>query len=308
MNLPALRVLRESYPKSWITLFLDEKVAPLLEAQPEKDEIMRISGDQFASDAEYRAKILRDVRVAHFDLAVISNASKHLHWMAFKAGIPVRVGYCRKWGFLLNKTLSDDKKEVLRHEIDSNLKLVSLCSDAKWDGIFTLNVQEAAGAVIIKRLDVAKLLGKKLAVIHAGTSNEKKRWPLEKFVEICRWLHNEKKLSVVLVGGEEEMSLSAELVQRAGVPMTDWTGRIGLQELSAFFHSTDVTFLLSVDSGPVHVAWMSGAPVVVLYAADVPGSNPGRWGPRSSRSQIIFKPIKEIESNCVIEKIEKVLA
>jgi ADP-heptose:LPS heptosyltransferase len=307
MNLPALKVLRQTYPKSWIALMLDENTAPLLEAQPEKDEVLRVSRARFEKDASYRAKVQREVRAGGFDMAVVSNASRDLHWMVFRAGIPVRVGYSRKWGFLLNKTLGDDKASARRHEIDSNLRLVAKCAEKKWDGRVELGIDGHAGALVVRKLASAGLAGKKFAVVHPGTSNERKRWPVENFAEICRWLVNEKKLPVVLIGGEEETADSALVAKLAGVPVTDWTGRLSLQELAAFFHSPDIAVLLSADSGPVHVAWMSGAPVAVLYAADVPGSDPERWGPKNGRSEIIYKPMKEISPAEVRVKIEKVL-
>lgn len=308
MNLPALKVLRRAYPKSWITLMLDEKVAPLLEPQPEKDEIMRINSDRFASDADYREKFLKNIESAHFDAAIVLNPSKHMHWMVFRAGIPLRAGYRRKWGFLLNRTINDDKAGAERHEIDSNLKLAALFSDKPWDGKMTLAVESRAALSVAKRLEHAGISKKQIAVVHPGTSNEKKRWPLEKFSEVCRWLVNEKGFSVVLIGGEEETAVSSELAARAGVPTTDWTGRLSLQELAAFLHDRKIAFLLSADSGPAHIAWMSGTPVVALYAADVPGSDPKRWGPRDEKSQVIFKAVKDIEVSEVREKIGKVLS
>jgi heptosyltransferase-2 len=269
---------------------------------------MRISGISFEKDAGYRAKVQKEVRAAGFDMAVVSNASRDLHWMVFRAGIPVRVGYSRKWGFLLNKTVRDDKASARRHEIDSNLRLAAKCADKKWDGRVALGIDGHAGASVVRKLASAGLAGKKFAVMHPGTSNDLKRWPVERFAEVCRWLVNEKRLPVVLIGGEEEMGDSALVAKQAGVPVTDWTGRLSLQELAAFFHSPDIAVLLSVDSGPVHVAWMSGAPVMVLYAADVPGSDPERWGPKNVRSEIIYKPMKEISVTDVRAKIEKVLS
>jgi hypothetical protein len=39
---------------------------------------------------------------------------------------------------------------------------------------------------------------------------------------------------------------------------------------------------------------MSGTPAVAFYAQDVPGSDPKRWGPRDSKSRVIYKPIGQI--------------
>src|SRR3989338_2157925 len=100
--------------------------------------------------------------------------------------------------------------------------------------------------------------------------------------------------SVLLIGGVEEKEVSLAVIQKIKDRVHDWTGQLSLEELTALFHDPRARALVSVDSGPVHVAWLSVTPVAALYAENVPGSHPSRWGPRDGKSEVIYKPMSDI--------------
>ena len=305
MNLPAIRLLRQNFPKAWLTWMVDRSIAPLLRNHPDVDEIFEIDSLKLAQSPAYRKELCARVRKIRFDLGVASNATQFFHWMLFWAGVPVRVGWRRKWAFLLNRSLADDKKNAARHEIESNLALAGLVAPRPWDGTWRLPVDSAAESAIEKRL--SKELPDRedpIMVVHAGTSDAAKRWPVEKFAAVCARLADRAR--VLLIGGSEEEGLSRELVRHAA-QVTDWTGALDLKELSALLHASRVKTILSADSGPVHIAWLHGKPVVALYAKNTPGSNPTRWGPRSAGSVAIYKDMNKISADEVAAALESVL-
>ena len=303
MNLPAIRVLRQSFPKSWLAVGVDSSVADLLKGHPDIDEVMAVDGKALEASAKARWKLIADIRKARFDLAVVSNPNKFLHLAVFLGGIGIRVGYRRKWGFLLNRTLRDRKDEAAKPEIDMNLDLVRLAAEKNWDGGLVIPADERA----VK--DVGERLGREcpgdsaIIAAHVGTSNPDKRWAAEKFAELCDKIQANEFLKVILIGGAEEAVHSERVASGMRTPVTDWTGRLSLKELTAFLKHPRVKTLVSSDSGPVHIAWMSGKPVVALYAKNQRGSNPMRWGPRDGKSQVIYKPMAEISSDEVYGRI-----
>ncbi len=304
MNLPAIRLVRQGHPKAWITMMADESVAPLFQGHPDIDEVMPVSGARLKKDRRYRRALLRTLRRARFDAALISNPEKTLHCLAFLSGIPLRAGYRRKWGFLLNRSLPDKKDQGL-HEIDNNLRLAKLISGAEWDGHLSLPVDAASRSEIATRMRSQWADAAEIIAVHPGTSNPAKRWPIARFAELSsRMVKNNYR--VVLIGGEEERPVSAE-VARAVPEAVDWTGRLSLKELTAFFGSGHVRALVSSDSGPVHIAWISGTPVVALYAKDALGSDPARWGPRDGKSVCLHSPISEISVQEVWDALLRVL-
>ena len=97
MNLPALRLLRQEFPKSWIALAVDPSVAPLLEGHPDLDEIVRVDALRFKKNRAYRSQIKAQIKAAGFSVAIASNPDKNWHTLFFLARIPTRVGYSRKF-------------------------------------------------------------------------------------------------------------------------------------------------------------------------------------------------------------------
>lgn len=301
MNIPAIHLLRQTYPKAWITLLCSPPVAELFQGHPDLDEVMLY--DAAAGGA--RKKLLEDLKKAKFDAAIVSNPDKDLHLLIFQAGIRHRVGYRRKWGFLLTRTIVDDKDRCLRHEIESNLNLVKLVSDEVWDGATPLPVNPAAQAKVQDLLERQGADGAVIA-LHVGTTNPKKRWPVERFAELADRVQAEG-LKVVLVGGREERGQGELIFRRTLLSVVDAIGLFSLNELTAFLARPEVKVLVTSDSGPAHIAWMQGTPVVVFFAKDVPGSNPVRWGPRDGRSEVIEKEMAAISAEEAFEAVEKVL-
>ena len=307
MNLPAIGLLRQNFPKAWITLLADRSVAGLFSGHADLDEVMEVDALALSKDARARRDLKRRVRQARYDLAVVSNPGKFFHFLCFACRIPLRVGWRRKWPFLLNRSLPDKKDEGLVHEIDSNLSLVRLvCPKTSWDGRVRLTVDETASREVKQLLDDSGVFGK-IVVLHASSSRPEKKWPSANYAELCRRLRSNKDLSTVLIGTEGEKAEADQIIRSSGGAALNLCGKLSLKQLVAFFNEARVRALISSDSGPVHVAWMCGKPVVAFYAADVPGSNPTRWGPRDGRSQVLFKPIRDIRVEEAWEALGRVL-
>lgn len=298
MNLPAIGVLRESFPKAWITVLVKPSCAGLLKGHPDIDEVMERDARSF--------RLFWKIRSIHYDVAVVSNPDKFMHALVFLCGIPVRAGYDQKWGFLLNARLKKDESFLRLHEIHRNLKLTSLVAAKPWNGNFPLPSETPAVKAVSTLLAEISPNDRPILAVHAGTSNPAKRWPAESFARLCDLVSNEGRYEIALIGGPEEAAVSAEVQQKTSVKLLNLTGRLRLGELAAFLSNPRVKALVSADSGPVHIAWMSGTPVVALYAKNVPGSDPSRWGPLDSKSEVIYKPMNEISAGEVYEKLKKV--
>lgn len=307
LNLAALRVLRLEFPKAWLTLALDEALKGLLDAHPDPDEILYFSRKKFSGSWGARLDLLKKIKTARFDLAVAANADPWMHLVLFAAGVRERVGWSRKWPFFLNRRLRDDKASASRHEIESNLRLTRQVTDRPWDGKLELPVEDSVRERVRERLRSAGLSDKKIIAVHPGSSHPAKRWSESHFAVLCSLIIKDGSLSVVLIGGPEECGPSQNIQKLSKGPLVDWAGELTLAELNAFLGSGNVLALVSSDSGPVHIAWIGGTPVVALYAKNCPGSDPARWGPRDERSEVIFKNMEDIAPEEVYAALNRVL-
>ena len=120
-----------------------------------------------------------------------------------------------------------------------------------------------------------------------ATAAHDKHWPAERWAAVARALLTALPGAAVLVcGSTREARLTQEVVDAVGVPPAG--GRVvniaamqptlqRLVVLAALAHS-----MISVDTGPAHIAGAMDCPLVVLYGS----AGWGRWRPRSPSGNV----------------------
>ncbi|CAA9252067.1 MAG: ADP-heptose--lipooligosaccharide heptosyltransferase II, partial [uncultured Actinomycetospora sp.] len=119
-------------------------------------------------------------------------------------------------------------------------------------------------------------------VVHPGAAYGSKRWPPERFAA-CAVALRRAGHAVVVAGGPDERSLTAEVVARAGLPPdADLGGRTDLAGLLDLVAAA--TLVLAGDTGISHVATAFGTPSVTLFGP-VP---PTQWGPPPGGPHVVL--------------------
>nr|HPJ71915.1 glycosyltransferase family 9 protein [bacterium] len=119
--------------------------------------------------------------------------------------------------------------------------------------------------------------------IHPTAKYQAKLWPEERFVEVAEGLARRYPDARFLVVGDAGAGPFGRKLERI-LPgrISDLSGRLSLSELAGVLTRADL--LISLDSGPVHVAAAFGTPVVGVYSSrDYPRS----WHPRGEGHEII---------------------
>ncbi|HNW40193.1 MAG TPA: glycosyltransferase family 9 protein [Candidatus Omnitrophota bacterium] len=278
LNIPALRALKDKYPLAKITLAVSAQVYELAAAATCVDQV--VVWDQ----------IKRGLRKYRFDLGVVLNPTKEAHRSIFLAGIPVRVGYNRKWGFLLTHKLKDTKHLGDRHEVDCNLELVGLLGAKVSDKSLSVRVDDNLYKYFINQ---------SIVIIHPFTSDPVKQWPIERFNQLANRIRAELDLKVVMVGlSSNPMELSDNII--------NMINKTTLTELAALLKRG--ILVISGDSGPMHLASAVGTPVLALFRNDLPGKTALRWGPWGQGHTVIEKPnLNDITVDEVFNKAKEVL-
>jgi ADP-heptose:LPS heptosyltransferase len=100
--------------------------------------------------------------------------------------------------------------------------------------------------------------------LHPGSHDPRRRWPLERFVEVARTLHRRYGGSLVLLGGSTIAEEAA--VCEARIPgCRNLVGRTALGPFGATLNR--LALFITNDSGPAHVAYALRAPTITLYRA-----------------------------------------
>jgi ADP-heptose:LPS heptosyltransferase len=110
-------------------------------------------------------------------------------------------------------------------------------------------------------------------VVVPGSGNPNKWWPTESFARTCLHVARRYELTPVICGGAADRKVTTPLHAALDGPAIDLTGRTSLPELLSVLRMA--CFLISIDTGAVHLAAAVGCPVFGLFS----GLHFGRFSP-----------------------------
>lgn len=302
LNIPAFKALKQRFPESEITLAVDPYVKELAECIEPVKEV--IAWENRRHKFREIISFCSQLRRRRFDICIIFNPSKEFNIISLLAGIPVRVGYARKLGFLLTHKIKDEKHLGLKHEIEYNLDLAGLVGANTTDKQLSLKADDG----IIKNLfEEFGIRGSdSLVAVHPWTSDPVKQWPQQYFVQLIKRLTTEFNGKVIIIGATDQTAIEKEFASDVEGALVNLTNRTTLKQLAAVLKRCKL--LVSGDSGPVHLASCMGIPVVAIFRSDLPGKNSARWGPSSRGSIVVEKSnLSEIIIDEVLDKAKEVL-
>ena len=344
MTTPALQRLREAKPDAHITLLTHEKLADLWHGHPSIDATIGFnSGENVFS-------VARRLRSGQFDTAIVFPNSFRSALEVFLARIPERVGHaCGGRSFLLTRSVPPRSNAVRMHkrsrrEIDDRiarnvaretfpagahhthdyLHLVGVlgASVVSLPPLLCVNDREVEAVRARWNLDASLPL---FALNPGAEYGAAKRWPAEKFVAAAIQLHEQIRGGWLIVGGKGDRELACEIASRLGAAMGDaqirnLAGETSLRELCAVLKAC--AFVLTNDTGPMHIAAAVGTPVIVPFGS----TSPELTGPATaaSRHQLLvgnvpcapcflrecpidFRCMKSISAEAVVEAALTVL-
>ena len=108
-----------------------------------------------------------------------------------------------------------------------------------------------------------------------------KLWANSKFAELADRLVKQYDASVVFTGSQPDRSTIQDIVSRMETQATNLAGETTLITLAALYEKAD--FIISTDTGPMHIAAALGTPTVALFGPTAPW----RTGPFGSGHQVI---------------------
>ena len=124
LSTPVIKALREKFPQAYISMMVAPLARDIVEGNPYLDEVIIYDKDGKHKSWLRSLKFAGRLKKKKFDLAVILHPSNRVHLLTFLAGIPVRLGYNRKLGFLLNLGKKHEKQHGAKHEAEYNLDLL----------------------------------------------------------------------------------------------------------------------------------------------------------------------------------------
>jgi len=281
-TLPAVRLLRRTWPSTPIAWAVEPAAAPLLAGHPDLERSVVLdrrrmtSGGVGAALAEFR-RFAGEVRRAKPELALDFQSSFKSGLVARLSGAPTRVGFDapqdreRSHLFATHRVLLDEPRvsRVLRAAF-----LARAAGAAEGPLVADLALSPAdrdEGRRELSRLAEGR---RTVAIVpFSSLRQEWKRYPLDRWARIAAGLAGHG-YRVVVVGGPAEIEPARALCEAAGAGTLAATP-LPLKPLAALLGATDL--VVSGDTGPMHLAWAAGARVIAIFGPTDPVLN-APWG------------------------------
>jgi heptosyltransferase-2 len=287
MSLPALRALRERFPRARISILAKPWVADLYRREPFCDRMIPCTATDLAS--KWRAA--RDLRSFDFDCAILLQNAFEAAAVAFAARIPARIGYARDGRApLLTIALAVPRPgEIPRHERFYYLELLrraGIIDRIPENTSIRLEGASAAresGSARFRELGMGDVV---IGVSPGAAYGSAKRWLPERFAEAANSLARELGASVALFGSQAERDLCASIAGSIAVPTRNFAGETSLGEFIDLAAACRV--YLTNDSGAMHISSALGVPTVAVFGA----TDDTTTGPTGPLARVVREPVE----------------
>lgn len=282
MSTAAVRGVRRSFPGARITLLAKPWVVPVFTGNPHIDDILVYDAAGRHAGVIGRWRLVRDLRKAGFDAAILLQNAFEAALLAWMAGIPERIGYATDGrAFLLTRRLWRYRAYQQGHLIDYYLGILAEAgrhADGRRLELFlTADEIRQARSRLERFLPSA---GTPVIGVNPGAAfGTAKRWLPERFVALCRRLHSETGAVCLLFGSHSEAMLGRQLADAIGPAAMNLCGETTLRQAMALMKCCDV--FVTNDSGLMHVAAALDLPQVAIIGP----TDPVATGPSNHRSR-----------------------
>jgi lipopolysaccharide heptosyltransferase II len=275
---PALDFLRRQYPSAEITLVVGPWTAPLLEGHEAVDHVIVYASSRFARGM--RASLGRNLRFllphTRYDLVIGLRDDWSTLEFALSAGTIRRVDrgtvrLRRKFRAIANRLMRRPAPPPM-HEVEANLSIVGA---DPWAEPACPHIKIAPEALAWADREIVRLPENSngYVVFHPGAYSPLRRWPIERFVEVARWVRETRGVGVVITGSADETEGTEAIASKAGPGVLSLAGKTSISRVIAVISRARA--MLSVDTGMMHVATAVDTPVVALVGPE----DPTRFGP-----------------------------
>jgi len=292
MSIPALEAIRNSRAGAEILILARPVVAALLSGQPFVDRILEYDYRGKHHGWLGRERLIRQLRGEKFHCAVLFQNAFEAAWLAWRAGIPQRIGYARDARGVLFTTAVrvPQPGEIPPHESHYYLELLRRIGWIESRGEvrpIRLQIPETAreSAEIALRRAGARDAAWRCAIAPGASYGAAKCWPPERFASLADRLISECGADVIFFGTLEERQIIARICGKMKSRAISVAGETFMGDLPAFFSACSM--FIGNDSGAMHVAAAAGIPVVGIFGS----TDPEGTAPVTQQFSLIREPV-----------------
>ncbi len=323
LSTPVIKAVRDRYPDAYIAFCVGPQAFEIVDKNPYLNDVIVYDKKGKHKSIFGITRFIFGIKRIKFDMAIILHPTNRMNLTCFLAGIPKRIGYDRKLGFLLTDKIPHTKQEGKKHEVEYTLDVIRHIGIEPSDKRLYMSLHkdtERKIKEIFQTHDINKM--DKIVAINPGASCPSKKWPIEYFSEVIDRLNKEYGAKVIILGGPDSKEAARLLLGSIKTKAIDLTGKTSVSLLAGILSKSHL--FISNDSGPVHIAVSVGTPVIAIFGRSDKALSPKRWGPLGPSDVVLhkdvgcriclahrcekdFKCLKVITADEVVEAVEKFL-
>lgn len=272
-SLPFLNALSRRFPDAKIDWVIARGLEDILEGHPMIHRLWVIDKDTWKSIRNARNTIrevtllFRQLKSQAYDVVVDLQGLLRSGLITRATGSPVRIGFreAREGSTMFYTHRVAGGKAI--HAVDRYLKIAEHLGCSLSEVCFPFPPLENASSLTLHSPTFTA--DDTFAVLVPGARWRTKRWPPEKFAQVASLL----PIRTLIIGSRSDQSIAETIVSFSRGKATSLAGMTNLKELIGIMKKA--RFVLSNDSGPMHIAAALGVPVVALFGP----TDPQRTGP-----------------------------
>ena len=268
-TLPIVNALKRDDPTRHISWLLQPGPATLVRGHPAVDEVIVVErGRGWRGFLDAR----RALHARQFDVALALQDYLKAGVLAAFTRAPVRLGFDRarardlSWLFT-NAHLPPHPRQHVQDEYLEFLEALGIRAEPLEWRLGPRDAERAWQRDFVSRFD------RPIVSLVVGSSRPEKDWNAGRWAELAGALHDAYGLAPVVVGARTPREVHAEQTILARARATVSALDSGLPRLTAILDAS--ALVISLDTGPLHMAVALGRPVVSLMGY----TNPLRYGP-----------------------------
>ena len=291
LSTPVVKALRQSFPQSYISMLVSPYTKDVLDGNLALDEIITFDKDAKNSQGWWATfTFIQFLRKKKFDLAIVLHPTIRMHLLTFLAGIPKRLGYDRKFGFLLTDRIKHTKQYGQKHESEYALDLVRYLGIVPIDKTLFMPIKQESEKWVEVLFSQAQIKDSdKLLVIHPAASCHSRIWPGERFAQVADKLAGQYGFKVIIVSGPKDIQKAEVVIKNMRIKALNLAGKTSISQLASLLNRCQL--FISTDSGPMHIASALGVPVITIFGRSQAGLSPQRWGSLGEKSRVLHKTV-----------------
>ncbi|MFQ5329676.1 MAG: glycosyltransferase family 9 protein [Thermodesulfobacteriota bacterium] len=281
-TLPALASMRGGYPDAEIDWLVEDESKSILDANPLISHVVAIKKRGFRRAPATTQGIVRWIRARRYDMVLdFQGLMKSGIWLAIsRSGRRIGFDRGRELSHLfLNEKLPPYNRD--RHAVDRYLDLARYAGGVggavKFPIFFTYRDQERVFKLLADG-GIGRSDG--FVVVAPKARWETKLWGAERFGQVASDIVEGRGMKVVVVGGPNDREYGEEIASHVE-GILNLAGMTTIKELAFLMKWSRL--VISVDSGPLHIAAAVGVPVIAIFGPTAPW----RTGPYGENNLIL---------------------